>query len=80
MRVFSMPRFPIHVDLRYIRDVIIVGVGAACLVSQILAQQAKVDTSGELIVAGVTLLTATPFLWKGDERTDESKRGKHEAH
>jgi hypothetical protein len=41
-----------------------------------MAQKEGVDISGELIVAGVTLLTATPFLWKGDEKIEE--RGRHE--
>lgn len=72
-------RIPIYIDLRYVRDVIIIGTGAACIGSQIMAQKARVPISGELIVSGVTLLTATPFLWRGDNRADESHRGKHEA-
>lgn len=70
---------PFYIDLRYVRDTITVGTGAACIGSQIFAQKARVPVSGELIVAGVTMLTATPFLWKGDERADATKRGKHEA-
>jgi hypothetical protein len=73
-------RFPLQVDLRYVRDIIMVGTGAACIGSQIIAQRARVPISGELIVAGVTMLTATPFLWKGDERADRDRyKGKHEA-
>jgi hypothetical protein len=76
----SFIRLRRHVDSRYVRDVLVVSTGFCCIVSQILIQAFRRPTSGELIVAGVTLLTATPFLWKGDERTDAtSKRGKHEA-
>lgn len=72
-------RWPVYVDLRYARDVLVIGTGAACIVSQIMAQRSRVPISGELIVSGVTLLTATPFLWRGDRRNDESHKGKHEA-
>jgi hypothetical protein len=45
-----------------------------------IAQIKRAEISGELIVAGVTLLTATPFLWKGDERADaDSYTGRHET-
>lgn len=71
---------PIYVDLRYVRDVLIVGTGVACIGSQIFAQKARVPVSGEIIVSGVTLLTATPFLWRGDDRSDAAHyKGKHEA-
>jgi hypothetical protein len=72
-------QFPLQIDLRFLRDVIVVGTGCACIGSQIMAQKAGVPISGELIVSGVTLLTATPFIWKGDTRTDDKNRGKHEA-
>jgi hypothetical protein len=67
------------IDLRRIRDFIVVATGAACLGSQIFAQKEGVAISGELVVAGVTLLTATPLLWRGDDRGDESARGRHEV-
>jgi hypothetical protein len=71
--------FPLQIDLRFLRDVLVVSTGCACIGSQIMAQRARVPISGELIVSGVTLLTATPFIWKGDNRTDDKNRGKHEA-
>jgi hypothetical protein len=58
---------------------LVLGTGLGCIISQIIAQIRREDVSGELVVAGVTLLTATPFLWKGDERSDAEHPGKHEA-
>lgn len=74
-----MPQFLHYIDLRYMRDLLVVGTGCACLGSQIMAQKEGVPISGELIVAGVTMLTATPLIWKGDRRIDSEHRGKHEA-
>jgi hypothetical protein len=54
--------------------------GVGCIISQIIAQVRREAVEAEFILAGVTLLTATPFLWKGDERADEhAYKGKHET-
>lgn len=56
------------------------GGGFSCITSQLVLSIVGRPVSGELVVAGVTLLTATPFLWKGDERADATPyTGKHEA-
>lgn len=74
-----LPRWRRHLDARYVRDMLVISTGFCCIISQVVTSAFRRETSGELIVAGVTLLTATPFLWKGDERTDVDNRGKHEA-
>lgn len=57
--------------LRVWRDVVCVVVGAASVLSQIIVQFQKASPSGELLIAGVTLLTAAPFFKLGDRRVDE---------
>lgn len=74
-----LPRWRQHIDSRSARDIFILAGGFTCITTQIILSVLSRPVSGELVVAGVTLLTATPFLWKGDERTDADNRGRHEA-
>jgi hypothetical protein len=72
-------RWPV---MRYARDVVIVGLGAACILAQLLLQFQGGSVSGEVLLAGVTLLTAQPFIKLGDRRADAEAAaapGRHEA-
>jgi hypothetical protein len=56
--------------VRYARDVTVTALGAACILSQIIIQFQHAEVSGELLTAGVTLLTAEVFIKLGDRRAD----------
>lgn len=56
--------------LRVWRDIVCVVCGAASVLSQIVIQFQRSSPSGEILIAGVTLLTAAPFFKLGDRRVD----------